>query len=135
MTDEEKPKRKRTESKLSTLCLSKMISLPSALVSNAVTIKKVITRVDGTASQNVFYLDEITFKVSFLLEPSLWINPDLPDDLASGILWVEAEKRCNPGDRLPLVRGCPHVPADQVVQQEWEQHQSPPAVVGCVDHV
>ena len=39
MTDEEKPKRKRTESKLSTLCLSKMISLPSALVSNAVTIK------------------------------------------------------------------------------------------------
>ena len=59
---------------------------------------------------------EIALQMSFLLEALSWVSPDLPDDLAGDVLWVEAEERKNPGDRLPLVRGHPHVPADQVIQ-------------------
>ena len=62
----------------------------------------------------------------FLLEAFLRIAPDEPDDLAGDELGVEAEQSCDPGDRLPLVRGGPQVPADQVVQQEWnKKHRSP----------
>ena len=64
-----------------------------------------------------------------LLKSFLGVSPDEPDDLAGDELGVEAKECGDPGDCLPLIRGCPHVPADQVVQQErQEQHCSPPIV-------
>ena len=64
-----------------------------------------------------------------LLSAFLWIGPDEPDDLAGDELRVEAEDRRHPGERLPLVRGRPDVPADQVVQQERHEHHRSPGVV------
>ena len=64
------------------------------------------------------------------MEAFLWIGPDEPDDLAGDELRVEAEERRHPGERLPLVRGRPDVPADQVVQQERHKHHRSPGVVG-----
>ena len=82
-----------------------------------------------------FELDEIAFQKFFLPGPFLWVDPDLIDYLTCNVLWVETEERCDPGDRLPLVRGRPHVPADQVVQQEWQQHHRSPTLVGSVCQV
>ena len=75
------------------------------------------------------HLDQIALQVLFFLEAFLRIGPDQPDDLAGDELRVEAEERRHPGERLPLVRGRPDVPAEQVVQQEWHEHQRSPDVV------
>ena len=67
--------------------------------------------------------------ITFLLLAFLRISPYEPDDLAGDELRVEAEERRHPGERLPLVRGRPDVPADQVVQQERHKHHRSPDVV------
>ena len=68
-------------------------------------------------------MDQVPLQLSFLLEALPWVTPDQPDDLTSNVLWVKAEKRCKPGESLPLVHGRPHVPVDQVVLQERKGHQ------------
>ena len=73
--------------------------------------------------------------MSFLLESLPWVSPDLPDDLAGDVLWVKAEERENPGDRLPFVCGQPHVPADEVVQEVWHEHHGCPSWMWGVGHV
>ena len=72
------------------------------------------------------------FKTLLLLEAFLRVSPDEQDDLAGDELREAAKERRNPGDCFPLVRGGPHVPADQVVRQEWHKHHCSPVIVCSV---
>ena len=71
---------------------------------------------------NINIKELLQIEMLLLLETFFRSSPDQPNEFTGNELRIEAEERRHPGDRLPLVLGCPDVPAGQVVQQERQKH-------------